>query len=98
MREEARAREDKLKKELAEAKFLISSKENTEKSLKFKLEKIKSEKNDEINRLKEALGAIKMELSTANQQNDERVTNQRTQLIEQTEDRISHVRQLTLDI
>ena len=39
-----------------------------------------------------------MELSTASQQNDERVSKQRTELIEQTENRISHVRQLTLDI
>lgn len=48
-----------MKSELNEAKFLLSCKENTENGLKVKLEKIKTEKNDEIGRLKEALGAIK---------------------------------------
>ena len=46
LRAEAQSKEDKLKKDLSEAQFVISSKENTEQSLKFKLEKIKGEKND----------------------------------------------------
>lgn len=44
------------------------------------------------------MAAIKFELSKESQNNDERVINQRTSLIEQTESRVSQVRQLTLDI
>ena len=44
------------------------------------------------------MAAIKFELSKESQNNDERVINQRTSLIEHTESRVSQVRQLTLDI
>ena len=70
-----------MKKELAEAQFEIASRENTEKSLKFKLDKIKGEKNDEINRLKEALAQLKEEFSQTTMKNDEKLAAQRALLI-----------------
>ena len=50
--------------------------------MKFKLDRIKDEKNEEINRLKTNLTELKKECSNASQRNDERVINQRSQLIE----------------
>lgn len=41
---------------------------------------------------------LKTELSQNNQKNDQRVINHRTQLIEETQSRLSNVRSLTLDI
>lgn len=98
IRSEARTREDKLKKELDEAQFLISSKEIVESSLKFKIDKIKTEKNEEISRLKELLSSLKAELSSTNLRNEEKKASIRTSLIEETESRIAHVRNLAQDI
>jgi len=66
--------------------------------LRYKLDKIKNEKNDEINRLKANLSALKNELSASNLKNDEKLVADRNQLVEETENRIVHVRKLTLDI
>lgn len=63
---------------------MISAQENTENGLKFKLDRIKEEKNEEINRLKEALINLKQNLSQTNQNNDQKATNSRTLLIEET--------------
>ena len=56
---QAQDREDQLRKQLAEAQRLISSKEVSEDSLKYKLDRMKGEKNDEIERLKKGLAALK---------------------------------------
>lgn len=77
---------------------MISSKENTETSLKFKLDRIKNEKNDEIARLKEALAAIKQELAESNLKNDEKSINSRTELVAETESRVLHLRKIASDI
>ena len=98
LKREAKDREDKLKKELSEAQKVISNKEIAEDSLRYKLDKIKNEKNDEINRLKANLSALKNELSANNIKNDEKLVAHRNQLVEETENRIVHVRKLTLDI
>lgn len=66
--------------------------------MRYKLDKIKNEKNDEINRLKANLSALKNELSASNLKNDEKLVADRNQLVEETENRIVHVRKLTLDI
>ena len=66
--------------------------------MRYKLDKIKNEKNDEINRLKTNLSALKNELSASNLKNDEKLVADRNQLVEETENRIVHVRKLTLDI
>lgn len=41
---------------------------------------------------------LKTEISQNNQKNDQKVINHRTQLIEETQSRLSNVRSLTLDI
>lgn len=66
--------------------------------MRYKLDKIKNEKNDEIDRLKANLSALKNELSASNLKNDEKLVADRNQLVEETENRIVHVRKLTLDI
>ena len=66
--------------------------------MRYKLDKIKDEKNDEIDRLKANLSALKNELSASNLKNDEKLVADRNQLVEETENRIVHVRKLTLDI
>ena len=83
---------------MAEAQRLISNKEVSEDSLKYKLDKMKGEKNDEIERLKKGLAALKDQLSQANLKNDGELVKQRTDFINETENRIVHVRKLTLDI
>ena len=67
-----------MRKQLAEAQRLISSKEVSEDSLKYKLDRMKGEKNDEIERLKKGLAALKDELSKANLKNDGELVSQRT--------------------
>ena len=59
---------------------------------------MKGEKNDEIERLKKGLAALKDQLSQANLKNDGELVKQRTDFINETENRIVHVRKLTLDI
>ena len=56
---QAQDREEQLRRQLAEAQRLISSKEVSEDSLKYKLDRMKGEKNDEIERLKKGLAALK---------------------------------------
>ena len=98
MRREAKDREEELKKQAHEAQRVISNKEIAEDALKYKLEKIKAEKNEEIGRLKDNLAALKDQLSSANLHNDSKLVSARTNLVEETDDRIAHVRKLSLDI
>ena len=48
--------------------------------------------------MKEALAELKKEFTQANMNNDDKLASQRAQLIESTESRIAHVRDLTQDI
>lgn len=48
--------------------------------------------------MKEALSGLKREFSINNQRTDERIVNARTFLIEETEGRVSHLRELSSDI
>ena len=98
LQREAKDKEEQLKKQLGEAQRVISNKEIAEDALKYKLDKIKTEKNDEIKRLKENLAALKEQLSNANIQNDEKLVKARDLLVEETDNRIVHVRKLTLDV
>ena len=65
-----------------------------ESSLSAKLEHIKGEKNSEIARLKELISSLKDELGNTHVQNEESARQARSQLITETEGRVSNVRRL----
>jgi hypothetical protein len=69
-------------------------KEVIESALSNKLESIKKEKNNEINRLKELLTQFRDELGETLCQNEEKSRKARSDLITETEDRLANVRKL----
>jgi hypothetical protein len=85
---------EKLRRENAELRNTINLKEITESSLSAKLEHIKGEKNSEIARLKELISSLKDELGSTHVQNEEAARQARSQLISETEGRVSNVRRL----
>lgn len=66
-----------------------------ESSLAAKLEHIKGEKNSEIARLKDLVGALRDELGENSNKNEGRARQAREDVIGETEDRIANVRQLS---
>lgn len=69
-------------------------KEVIESSLASKLEHIKTEKNSEIDRLKDLLTDLRDELGSTLSQNEDNARKSRSDLISETQDRIANVRKL----
>lgn len=69
-------------------------KEVIESALSTKLESIKKEKNCQIDRLKELLTGFRDELGSTLCQNEEKARKSRSDLIDETEDRLANVRKL----
>lgn len=81
LKREAKDREEQLSRKLSESQQVISSKETAEDGLKFKLGRIKQEKDDEIKRLKESLSALRAQLSEASLKNDDKLVQNRSRLV-----------------
>lgn len=75
-------------------KGTITMKEVIESSLASKLEHIKTEKNSEIDRLKDLLTDLRDELGSTLSQNEDNARKSRSDLISETQDRIANVRKL----
>ena len=69
-------------------------KEVIESSLSTKLEHIRKEKNNEINRLKTLVTGLRDELGETHCQNEDKARKARNDVITETEDRLGNVRKL----
>ena len=59
------------------------------------MEKIKADKNQEIDRLKQSVNELRSQLTSTKKDSDNKLTNCRIKLVEETNGRIEHVRTLT---